>query len=89
MDPLARNISRRLDRLGRLVVPPGVRDALRRGLQPAVVPLAMGGPQPEREPPLRCVFCGTAQHVIPVHHKGICVDCVREVVALVSPSPRD
>ncbi len=70
------------------MVPPGVRDALRRGLQPAVTPLAADGPRPEAVEPLRCAFCGTAIHVIPFHRKGICVECVREVAAMVSPSPR-
>lgn len=87
MAPLSRNIARRLDRLGRLVVPPGLRDAVRRGLQPAVTPLVADGPEPDQVEPLRCVFCGTARHVIPLHHKGICVDCVREVIELVSSPP--
>ncbi len=73
---------------GATPAPPGVRDALRRALQPAVTPRVVDGPVAGGVKPLRCVSCGTGIHVIPVHAKGICVDGAREVIDhLVSAPP--
>ena len=73
-----------LDRLGRIVIPKEVRDAFGIG-RDAQVAFAVDGDAVVVQFPERvCVFCGTSEHVIAHRGKGICVDCVREVRALVS-----
>lgn len=77
-------IVRRLDSLGRVVIPKDLRDAfgLSRNAQLAV---AVDGDAVVLErTDVTCVFCGAAEHVIPHRGKGICVDCVREVRDLAS-----
>ena len=72
-------IVRRIDRLGRIVIPKEVRDALGLGRD---AELAVGVDEESLvlEPQsLVCAFCGGHEHVIPFHGKGICVDCLREV----------
>lgn len=77
-------IVRRWGRLGRRVIVKELRNAF--GLdRHAQWAWAVDGDLKVRErPDLRCVFCGTTEHVIPHRGKGLCVDCVHEVCALVS-----
>ncbi len=77
-------IMRHLDELGRIVLPPEVRDAFRPRRDQEFA-FAGDGESPPR-PRVPCVFCGATTHVIRHRGKGICVDCVREIRQLVSGS---
>ena len=77
-------IVRRLDQLGRIVIPKEVRDAFGIGRDAHLAFAVDGDAVVMQCPELVCVFCGTSGHLIPHRGKGISVDCVREVRALVS-----
>jgi transcriptional pleiotropic regulator of transition state genes len=82
-------IVRRLDRLGRIVIPKEVRDAFRIGRDAQLAFAVDGDAVVLQLPELTCLFCGTAEHVIPHRGKGICVECAREVRELASPPQAD
>lgn len=72
-------IVRRIDRLGRVVIPKEVRDAFGIG-RDAELAFAVDGESVVLAPQTHvCTFCGSRDHVIPFHGKGICVECVQEV----------
>jgi|ACXJ01.1.fsa_nt_gi hypothetical protein len=81
---MARRTGAIVRRLGRMVVPKEVRDSLRLGRNAQLAFAADGDPAVLGNPDLKCVFCGTREHVLVHRGQGICVDCVREVRELVS-----
>ena len=72
-------IVRRIDRLGRIVIPKEVRDAFGLGRDAQLAFAVDGEAMVLQAPELVCVFCGATEHVIAHRGRGICVDCVCEV----------
>ena len=77
-------IVRRIDRLGRVVIPKELRDAFGLDRHAQLVFAVDGDAMVLERSDLTCVFCGAREHVMPHRGKGICVDCVREVRDLAS-----
>ena len=65
-------IVRRIDSLGRIVMPKGMRDAFRIGPDVHVSFAVCGDAVVMEVPEAVCVFCGTTEHVIAHRGKGIC-----------------
>lgn len=77
-------IVRRIDHLGRVVIPKEVRDAFGLG-RDAELAIAVDGETVVLERPnVTCTFCGSHEHVIAFHGKAICVECIRQVRELAS-----
>jgi transcriptional pleiotropic regulator of transition state genes len=72
-------IVRRLDRLGRIVIPKELRDTLALERHTQLAFAVDGDAMVLQRRELCCVFCGAGEHVIPHRGKGICVECIREV----------
>lgn len=73
---------KRIDKLGRVVIPKGYRQAL--GIEPGdpVFMEEKGGVLILSSSGDRCVFCGLGNGVKVLHSKGVCTDCLKALAGL-------
>ena len=82
MGPRLTSVARRIGRLGD--VAKDLRDAFGLDREAQLAVAGDGDAWAPGRADLTCVFCGSTEHVMRFHGKGICVDCVTEVRNLVS-----
>ena len=72
-------VVRRLDLLGRLVIPTDLRRSMNIGKGTPMEMLVDGESLILKKYEPECVFCGNAERVQDFHGKKVCADCAREL----------
>lgn len=73
---------RKVDSLGRVVLPVEVRRQLGIGVKSEVELSVEDGKVVLRRPEHRCVFCGSGEGLLPFEGKEVCLACVRRLSQL-------
>lgn len=79
----AMGIIRRLDELGRVVIPVEMRRMLDLADRDTVEIAVDGRPDPwlQKHTP-RCVFCSRSEALVEYHNRRVCASCMRELSAM-------
>ena len=72
-------IVRKLDNLGRIVIPKELRETMGIGIRDSLEIFTEGGDIIVRRYAPGCVICGEAKDTLPFKGKLLCADCIREV----------
>ena len=72
----ARGIIRKVDQLGRIVIPKEIRNALSINIQDPLEIIQVGDEIVVRHPRVYCAICGNTDKISPLGDKYICDNCV-------------
>ena len=75
----ASGIIRKVDQLGRIVIPKEIRNSLSINIQDPLEIIQVGDEIVIRHPRVYCALCGNTDNISPLGDKYICTDCVQAI----------
>ena len=75
----ATGIVRKVDELGRIVLPIELRRTLNIHHEDPIEIFVDGEYIMLKKYEPACIFCGNAKHVVTIHGKNVCADCIRQI----------